>query len=252
MADTFFKSFTSALLAIITSEIGDKTFIVAAMLSMKYPAFVVFVGAAVALVLMTILSAAMGAFIAQWVSETVVHYACIGLFVIFGAKLLFEAVDEEEGENEELKEVEMELKQMEAKRGQKYGVAVDLEEKPTAPNSVSASPSNESFTTQMLGMCYKFISTNNGRVGAEAFILTFLGEWGDRSQITTVSLAANGNPYAVSLGGLIGHLICTAIAVIGGKMLATRISMRHVNIAGGLLFLAFAIHGLLTGVHKAQ
>ena len=34
------------------------------------------------------------------------------------------------------------------------------------------------------------------------------------------------NPFGVSLGGTLGHAVCTAIAIIGGKIVAQRISVR--------------------------
>lgn len=47
----------------------------------------------------------------------------------------------------------------------------------------------------------------------QAFIMTFLAEWGDRSQIATVALAATYNLFFVTLGCLLGHFICTGAAV---------------------------------------
>jgi Ca2+/H+ antiporter, TMEM165/GDT1 family len=81
----------------------------------------------------------------------------------------------------------------------------------------------------------------------EAFILTFLAEWGDRSQITTISLAASQNAIGVTLGGCIGHLACTGAAVLGGKQLATVIKPRTVNIIGGVLFVLFGAIALYEG-----
>ncbi len=77
----------------------------------------------------------------------------------------------------------------------------------------------------------------------QCFTMTFLAEWGDRSQIATIGMAAAKNPYGVTLGGIIGHAICTGLAVLGGKMLATSISERTVAWMGGLLFVLFAVHG---------
>ncbi|KAG9150560.1 hypothetical protein Leryth_026674, partial [Lithospermum erythrorhizon] len=74
----------------------------------------------------------------------------------------------------------------------------------------------------------------------ESFILTFLAEWGDRSQIATIALATHKNAIGVAVGATIGHTICTTVAVIGGSMLASKISQRSVATVGGLLFLGFS------------
>lgn len=64
------------------------------------------------------------------------------------------------------------------------------------------------------------------RVLVQAFSMTFLAEWGDRSQLTTIILAARDNVYGVIVGGVLGHALCTGLAVIGGRMIAQRISVR--------------------------
>lgn len=77
--------------------------------------------------------------------------------------------------------------------------------------------------------------------------MTFVAEWGDRSQIATVALAAAKDPYGVVAGAVVGHSMCTGLAVIGGRYLATQISERTVTYVGGSLFLLFAMHGFVTG-----
>lgn len=64
------------------------------------------------------------------------------------------------------------------------------------------------------------------RILVQAFTMTFLAEWGDRSQLTTIILAARENVFGVIVGGILGHAICTGLAVIGGRMIAQRISVR--------------------------
>uniref|UniRef100_M8CL00 GDT1 family protein n=1 Tax=Aegilops tauschii TaxID=37682 RepID=M8CL00_AEGTA len=58
----------------------------------------------------------------------------------------------------------------------------------------------------------------------KAFSITFFGEWGDKSQIATIGLAADENPFGVVIGGVIAQALCTTAAVMGGKSLASQIS----------------------------
>ena len=83
----------------------------------------------------------------------------------------------------------------------------------------------------------------------EAFLLTFLAEWGDRSQIATISLAAHDNPYGVTAGAILGHSICTGTACIGGELLARKISQRTMATAGGALFFLFAALQFWSALH---
>mmetsp|Transcript_88981 Transcript_88981/g.251109 ORF Transcript_88981/g.251109 Transcript_88981/m.251109 type:complete len:228 (+) Transcript_88981:108-791(+) len=208
------EAFTTTLSMIVVSELGDKTFFIAALLAMRHDRRAVFLGSASALVAMTVLSVLMGVVLPALLPRQYTHWAAVGLFVYFGAKLLMEAVKmfrdgEGDGPSDELDEVEKELK----------------DRTPTGKGAVK-------------GFSAIFM---------QALTLTFVAEWGDRSQISTIALAAAKEPLGVVLGGSFGHCCCTCLAVIGGKYLATSISERVVVGSGGLLFLAFALHGLITG-----
>jgi putative Ca2+/H+ antiporter (TMEM165/GDT1 family) len=75
--------------------------------------------------------------------------------------------------------------------------------------------------------------------------MTFLAEWGDRSQIATIALAASFNPFMVTLGALLGHLLCTAAAVKLGEIISGKISEQKILIVGGIVFI---ISGLCTAI----
>ncbi|RTG87549.1 uncharacterized protein DC041_0004640 [Schistosoma bovis] len=60
----------------------------------------------------------------------------------------------------------------------------------------------------------------------EAFVLTFFAEWGDRSQITTIVLAATKSALGVIVGGVVGHALCTGLAVLMGRFVAQRIPVQ--------------------------
>ncbi|KAA3488332.1 GDT1-like protein 4 isoform X1 [Gossypium australe] len=84
----------------------------------------------------------------------------------------------------------------------------------------------------------------------KAFSIIFFGEWGDKSQLATIGLAADENPFGVVLGGILGQALCTTAAILGGKSLACQISEKIVALLGGVLFIVFGIQSLLSTVES--
>jgi putative Ca2+/H+ antiporter (TMEM165/GDT1 family) len=202
-------AFIAGLLLIAVSELGDKTFFIAAILAMRHSRRLVFVGVIAALAAMTALSVMMGQ-VAALVSQVYIHYAEIALFIGFGIKLLYEAS----------------LMPVNSCDAEVVKEATDVVEKAEYQLPPEQTPV---------------------AIMAEAFVLTFLAEWGDRTQIATVALATRYQPAGVTIGAILGHAICAAIAVLGGRMLAGRISERTLTIVGGFLFLAFGAIAALKG-----
>ncbi|KAI9440080.1 UPF0016-domain-containing protein [Lactarius indigo] len=232
--------FVQAFSMIIVSEIGDKTFLIAAILAMRHPRLLVFAGALGSLVVMSILSAAMGHILPALVPKRWTQLAAGVLFLIFGVKLFLEGKDMPSGNEkvlEEMREAEEEINEDVAGhdgtgRVSANGDVIPLEEiEAGGPgNGHARGEKPKSPSSPLKGM---FEGTRNlcnfllGPVFVQGFVLTFLGEWGDRSQIATIMLAAAHNVYVVALGTIIGHTCCTALAVISGRYISTKISAKH-------------------------
>jgi Ca2+/H+ antiporter, TMEM165/GDT1 family len=59
--------------------------------------------------------------------------------------------------------------------------------------------------------------------------------------VVTMQLATHKNAIGVAVGASLGHTLCTSLAVVGGSMLASKISQRTVATIGGVLFLGFSV-----------
>ncbi|XP_020296344.1 transmembrane protein 165 isoform X1 [Pseudomyrmex gracilis] len=224
----FLHAFIASLSVIVVSELGDKTFFIAAIMAMKHPRLTVFIGAITALALMTILSVVFG-YAATIIPRAYTYYISTVLFALFGLKMLKDGyyMSPTEGQ-EELDEVQSDLR----KREDEY-------EKETASTLVQ-DPETGVIRKTTKTSAFMLLS----RIFFQALTLTFLAEWGDRSQLTTIILAAREDVYGVILGGILGHSFCTGLAVLGGRIIAQKISVRTVTIIGGLVFLLFALTAL--------
>ncbi|CAH9107046.1 unnamed protein product [Cuscuta europaea] len=224
------QGFTKSLAMTVLSEIGDKTFFAAAVLAMRHPRRLVLAGCLSALIVMTILSAVVGWAAPNLISRKWTHHITTLLFFGFGLWSLWDAISE--GVSEELAEVEAEL---DADISASYGAAKEKDKNKKG---------SEDLKKQRRPVLTQFFSP----ILLKAFSITFFGEWGDKSQIATIGLAADENPLGVVLGGILGQTLCTTAAVLGGKSLAAQISERVLALAGGLLFIVFGIQSFLSPI----
>lgn len=203
------------------SEIGDKTFFIAAILAAggadgvakdQSQKVLTFIGAIAALAVMTFLAVALGQ-IFHSVPDLagglpLDDYASVAAFSYFGVKLLLDASTmPDDG-------------------------SVAAEEREEAAEAVREA-SLPSWLTNSPVPPLVF----------EAFVLVFAAEIGDRSFISATALSAQGGAEsgaAVFLGSISAHGIATLIAVLLGELISKYISEKTITYIGGVLFLIFA------------
>jgi len=262
--------FSESISVILVSEIGDKTFFIAAILAMRNNKLTVFLAAVSALFLMTVLSALLGWVVTTFIPREITYYTCTAIMFAFALKMLWEAWRMGEGEMEETqKEVEQELAdldgqaQPDSERGDADGKSevssgadnLGFEgQQPTSANERASSSKGQSPKGSEQGWVNSAIDRGckeNSWFGKKClkifklfvntFTLTFIAEWGDRSQLATIVLAGINDVVGVILGGCLGHAICTGGAVLAGALIARFISIRKITFLGALVFLGFAI-----------
>lgn len=197
---------------IFFSELGDKTFFIAALLAARNSAAVIFLGTFGALGVMTIISVVLGRTF-HYVDEVlpfrfgdmdlpIDDIAAALLLVYFGVSTLLDASSGDGLKaEEEQKEAEIAVSEV---LGNGAGI---------------------------LAAASTIIST---------FLLVFVAEWGDKSFFSTIALAAASSPLGVIGGALAGHGLATLLAVLGGSLLGTFLSEKVIAYVGGVLFLVFA------------
>jgi len=238
--ETPMHALLSSFTMIIFSEIGDKTFLIAAILAMKHPRLVVFAGAFGSLVVMSILSAMMGHILPALLPKSITELAAALLFFAFGGKMVLEGREMKVGNQklqEEMKEAQEEIEEDDVLIEGTNGIPLEaLEEGGRSRHHGSGSSGGSTSLSEGLRNFFSFFL---GPVFVQAFTLTFLGEWGDRSQISTIALGAAHSVYLVAVGTVVGHACCTAGAVIAGRYISTKIDVKYVTFAGATLFILF-------------
>ncbi|TKY70992.1 GDT protein 1 [Spatholobus suberectus] len=206
------RGFASAFLLIFFSELGDKTFFIAALLAARNSAGVVFIGTFGALAAMTLICVVLGRTF-HYVDEIlpfrfgetdlpIDDIAAVCLLVYFGVSTLLDASSNDgQKSDEEQKEAELAVSEF---SGNGAGI---------------------------LSAASTLVST---------FLLVFVAEWGDKSFFSTIALAAASSPLGVIAGALAGHGVATLLAVLGGSLLGTFLSEKVIAYIGGVLFLVFA------------
>lgn len=210
----FFPACIETLSVTLVTELGDNTFFTAAILAMKHPRIIVFVGALTALTVMNALSVSLS-MVLSIIPKVYTYYFSTGMLVFFGTRMLKEA----------------------------YCMS------PTEPNGFDAMQEDMEERKKNKGVTGCGGGERNLKrmdILMTVFTTVLLAEFGDRSQLTTFVLSARKNALGVIVGGTIGRTISTASAVIGGRMIAERISVRTVSAVGGMLFLLFAFSSTMS------
>ncbi|KAM0684552.1 hypothetical protein MDAP_000322 [Mitosporidium daphniae] len=220
---------------ILISEFCDKTFFLAAVLSMRsrrHDKVKVFLGSILALALMSLLSVLLGGFIFTWIPMLYTKIASTLLFFMFSVLMVREAILSQPSTASSLAVSSSTLSPARIEREQEgsHSFTSVLSFRDNDKHEDSDNDKNKEQSKKPGEFLF-----------SKSFILTLIAEWGDRSQLATIALATSKNLPGVLLGSILGHIICTGTAVIGGSFIATRLSIRKVTLAGALLFFLFFV-----------
>lgn len=170
----FLHAFIASISVIVVSELGDKTFFIAAIMAMRHSRLIIYTGAMGALGAMTILSALLGNIVTKFVPRIYTYYLSSILFAGFGVKMLKDGyhMSPDEGA-EEYKEVQQEVEQAEAAEDLEGGggdlrSGSSTERQSQHPSTTTSK--QKGAVAQLIVMIRRYVPP----ILIQAFILTFL------------------------------------------------------------------------------
>ena len=89
-----------------------------------------------------------------------------------------------------------------------------------------------------------------GHVVRSVAATMFVAELGDKTMLTTATLAAQQNPLLTWVGGTLGIVACGALAVVAGRALGERLPRRATRLVSVALFVAFGVLLLVDGIRS--
>ena len=210
----FYPSLIQSFLIIFLSEIADRTFILVLIYSLKMHWVPLILTSLFAMYFMNLLAIVAGYTVILLVPRSLIDWIGFFCFLLFGIFCVYE------GLNMESKSVTEEYEE---------------EIQRTESNYLLVSDENKEQNNK----------ESTWKLCLELFGFLCLSEFGDKSELSTVTIAAVYNLYAVLIGTMLAYFCAIAIAAFLGHWAGKFLTEKMMNIIGGILFIGFAVQILI-------
>ena len=213
----FYPSLIQSFLVIFLSEIADRTFILVLIYSLKMHWLPLIITSMLAMSFMNLLAIVAGYTVILLIPRSLIDWIGFACFLAFGIFSVYEGITMES------KTIHEEYQEEMTEQGKNYQLVNDEENNSNEANKEKS----------MWALC------------AELFGFLCLSELGDKSEISTVTIAAVYNLYAVLIGTMVAYFACILIATFLGLVIGKFLTEKRMTIIGGILFICFAIQILI-------
>lgn len=210
----FYPSLIQSFLIIFLSEIADRTFILVLIYSLKMHWVPLILTSLFAMYFMNLLAIVAGYTVILLVPRSLIDWIGFFCFLLFGIFCVYE------GLNMESKSVTEEYEE---------------EIQRTESNYLLVSDENKEQNNK----------ESTWKLCLELFGFLCLSEFGDKSELSTVTIAAVYNIYGVLIGTMLAYFCAIAIAAFLGHWAGKFLTEKMMNIIGGILFIGFAVQILI-------
>ena len=237
MKTSFLSSFVYSLSFIFIADITDKSVFLIILLSKRLSSLALYIVSLTSVLLMNYLSILLGYYLPKFISHIYMEIIAFILFTTFGIISLIESRKEDEKLNNLIELSKKEANDSENDyllMGEELETDLESNKELLLPSILS----NNSISN---------INNNNelniGLIMGIFFTLC-LSDFGDKSQIAIITMAAIYNIYGIILGSTIALIGTITLAVLFGKWISEKISPKKLLFIGGFIFLAFGIETL--------
>uniref|UniRef100_A0A1B6DAR6 GDT1 family protein n=1 Tax=Clastoptera arizonana TaxID=38151 RepID=A0A1B6DAR6_9HEMI len=246
--DSHEHAFATSFFVTVMSELGDRSFFMVAILAMHHSRTLTFIGATVGQTIMTLVAVSFG-FAVSFIPEFYTQWASIIIMTFFGLKMIKDSFNMDDSVNKKDEHTEVQKDESVNNNEKSKDCKLDENENTdTTQGSITENNNDEKKLDSKMNGIVPHVKTHENEkppeytkgVMLQATTLCLMGEWGDKSQIATILLASNEDPYVVATGGILGHILCNVLAVFGGRMLASKFPAKFVTQMGGVFFLLAA------------
>jgi putative Ca2+/H+ antiporter (TMEM165/GDT1 family) len=209
---------------IFLAELPDKTALASLVLGTRYRAWFVFAGVAAAFTVHVVLAVSAGSLLFL-LPHRVVQAVVAVLFAV-GAALMLRRRDEDPSP---------------AADGDAPPDGQDWE--PVA----AADPGSGGVAT----LTRPAVKTRSGfwRVAARSFVVLFVAEFGDLTQLATANLAARyHDPLSVGAGAVLGLWAVATLAITGGRQLLRVVPFKWITRTAGTIMIVLAVFSMVTAI----
>ena len=217
MAVTFLGSLGQSFTIIFLSELADRTFILVLIYASKLSWMPLLLTGLLSMGLMNILAITVGYLVPLLIVKEIVDWIGFFCFLLIGILSINESI------NMESTTVHEEMIKQKEEDEKSYNQIKDNE------NQIN----NEDIDKGTWGTCL------------ELFWFLCISEFGDKSEITTIAIAAIYDFYGVLCGTMFAYFCTIILATFLGHILCHYITEKQMTLIGGIIFLLFALEILL-------
>ena len=248
MKTSFLTSFVYSFSFVFITDLTDKSIFLIILLSQKLPSLILFIVSLFSVLLMNYLSILVGCYIPKIISLLYLKIIACVIFIVFGVLSIIESFKKENKVKDLIDKTKKEL--YESEENDNY----ILMNEDSETNYESTTELKYPSLVKTNSIISEISINNNNNIKNDEvnfgliLVLIFmlcLSDFGDKSQITVITMAAIYDLYGILLGSTLALLGTVTLAVLFGNWICDKISPKILFLLGGIIFLIFGGEVLL-------